>query len=155
MQTRLKQNVSRSRALVAGLALVASPAAAFGQGLTTVTGAGVPEDGMTPALWAEQSGIFRKYGLDVQIASQRSGAATTAAVVGGTDAVWGFCAFGTDATVAELARAVARDLHVHHHAVRVRRVDTIPTTSSGKTDYQVVQGWVELAEQASGPTTGM
>jgi NitT/TauT family transport system substrate-binding protein len=55
--------------------------------MTVIKAAGVPEDGMTPGLWAEQSGLFRKHGLDVQIFAQRSGAATTAAVVGGAYAM--------------------------------------------------------------------
>lgn len=75
--------LTRRRAIAAGLAFAAAPSATSAQGLTTIKGAGVPEDGMTPALWAEHAGIFRAHGLDVQITAQRSGAATTAAVVGG------------------------------------------------------------------------
>jgi NitT/TauT family transport system substrate-binding protein len=80
-------HVTRRRALTAGLAFLAAPAAVRAQGLTPIKAAGVPEDGVTPALWAEQAGIFRTYGLDVQITPQRSGSATTAGVVGGSYAM--------------------------------------------------------------------
>lgn len=65
-----------------------------------------------------------------------------AAVVGGEDAIWAFCAFGTDETVAALAVAVARDLKIHHGALRFRRVAAIPATASGKVDYGQLRQWV-------------
>jgi acyl-CoA synthetase (AMP-forming)/AMP-acid ligase II len=65
-----------------------------------------------------------------------------AAVVGGPDAIWGFCAFGTDESLGELAVALARTYRVHHSAVRLRRVEALPTTSAGKIDYRLVEGWV-------------
>ena len=76
--------IARRRALAAGLALAAAPLAAWAQTPTSIEVAGVPEDGMTPALWAQDSGIFRAHGLDVHFHAQRSGAATTAAVIGGS-----------------------------------------------------------------------
>lgn len=75
--------LTRRRALGAGAALVVAPRVARAADLVTLNVAGVPEDGITPALWAERSGIFRKYGLDVHFDAQRSGSATTAGVVGG------------------------------------------------------------------------
>jgi NitT/TauT family transport system substrate-binding protein len=78
---------TRRRALAAGAAFAAAPQVLWAQGLTTIKAAGVPEDGMTPALWAEHAGIFHAHGLDVQIAPQRSGSATTAGVVGGAYAM--------------------------------------------------------------------
>lgn len=45
--------------------------------------AGVPEDSITAALYADQSGLFAKNGLSVQITSQRSGSAIASGVVGG------------------------------------------------------------------------
>ncbi len=65
-----------------------------------------------------------------------------AAVVGRDDAIWGFCGFGTDRTVQELAQAMARDFKLQHGTFRLRRVEAIPTTSSGKTDYRQVEQWV-------------
>ena len=68
-----------------------------------------------------------------------------AAVVAGTDAIWAFCAFGTDDSVAELAEALARRFALHRSALRFRRVESIPTSISGKVDYQQVQQWVTEA----------
>jgi len=65
-----------------------------------------------------------------------------AAVVGGQDSIWGFCEFGTEESVAELAASLARDLRLHHTAIRLRRVDAIPTSASGKIDYRAVEAWV-------------
>ena len=51
--------------------------------------------------------------------------------------IWGFCAFGTDESVAALAQSLGpASYRLHHSAVRFRRVDAIPTTSSGKIDYR-------------------
>jgi acyl-coenzyme A synthetase/AMP-(fatty) acid ligase len=66
-----------------------------------------------------------------------------AGVVGGQDAIWGFCQFGTDESLATLARAMARDFKIHHSTVRFRRVETIPTTSAGKIDYQQIERWID------------
>jgi NitT/TauT family transport system substrate-binding protein len=72
------------RSLVTSLACAAAaPAAAFSQTLRTIKAAGVPEDSATPVLWAQQSGIFRRYGIDLQLEKQRSGAAIVAGVLGG------------------------------------------------------------------------
>ena len=65
-----------------------------------------------------------------------------AAVVGGDDVIWGFCGFGTDESVAGLARSLARRFALHHTTVRLRHVETIPTTAFGKIDYQQVQQWI-------------
>ena len=54
------------------------------QTLTPLVLAGVPEDSITPVLYGMQSGIFRKYGLDVKLEAERSGPAITSAVLGGT-----------------------------------------------------------------------
>jgi acyl-CoA synthetase (AMP-forming)/AMP-acid ligase II len=64
-----------------------------------------------------------------------------AAVVGGDDVIWGFCGFGTDESVAALARTLARRFGLHHTTVRLKHVETIPTTAFGKIDYQQVQRW--------------
>ncbi len=75
--------IGRRSAVAVAASLLAYPLVARAQGLVSIKAAGVPEDSITPALWAAQSGLFRKYGLDVQIDAQRSGSATTAGVVGG------------------------------------------------------------------------
>jgi acyl-CoA synthetase (AMP-forming)/AMP-acid ligase II len=66
-----------------------------------------------------------------------------AAVVGAPEAIWGFCAFGTQQELDDLGRRLAQRLRLHHSAFRFRRVEAIPTTGSGKVDYRVVQAWVE------------
>jgi long-chain acyl-CoA synthetase len=64
------------------------------------------------------------------------------AVVGREDAVWAFCAFGSDEEVAQIADTLARRFRLHHSALHLRRVDAIPTTVSGKIDYQQVRAWM-------------
>jgi NitT/TauT family transport system substrate-binding protein len=70
-------------ALAATGAAALAPRAARAQTLTPLALAGVPEDSITPVLYGVQSGLFRKYGLDVSIAPQRSGPAISSAVLGG------------------------------------------------------------------------
>ena len=65
-----------------------------------------------------------------------------AAVVGGTGALWAFCAFGNDVEIDRLRHAVAARLHLHHTGLQFRLVEEIPTTSSGKIDYKAVEAWV-------------
>jgi acyl-CoA synthetase (AMP-forming)/AMP-acid ligase II len=64
-----------------------------------------------------------------------------AAVVGGQDRIWAFCAFGSDDSVGALAESFARDYRLHRSALEFRHIDEIPTTSSGKTDYRQVDAW--------------
>jgi acyl-CoA synthetase (AMP-forming)/AMP-acid ligase II len=64
-----------------------------------------------------------------------------AAVVGGQDRIWAFCAFGSEASVGALAESYARDYRLHRSALEFRHIDEIPTTSSGKTDYRQVDAW--------------
>ncbi len=54
------------------------------EALTPLHIAGVPEDSITPAVWAVQTGIFRRHGLDVDLEAQHSGSAVTAGVAGGS-----------------------------------------------------------------------
>ena len=51
--------------------------------LMAVKAAGTPEETVTPALWAQQSGLFQHYGFSFEIQSQRSGAAIASGVAGG------------------------------------------------------------------------
>jgi NitT/TauT family transport system substrate-binding protein len=80
---RLPDRPSRRAALAVLGAALAAPLIAGAQTLTTVSMAGVPEDSITPVLYAQQSGIFRRYGLDVHVEVQRSGPAVAAGVAGG------------------------------------------------------------------------
>jgi NitT/TauT family transport system substrate-binding protein len=77
----------RRTALALGSAFIAAPAALAAQGLTAMPAGAVPEESVTPALWAESSGIFRRAGLDVNVESQGSGTAIAAGVAGGAYAV--------------------------------------------------------------------
>jgi acyl-coenzyme A synthetase/AMP-(fatty) acid ligase len=63
------------------------------------------------------------------------------AVVGGDDAIWAYCAFGTDESLEQLAVTIARRLRLHRSAVRLRRVEGLPTSSTGKIDYREVERW--------------
>jgi len=87
--------------------------------------------------------IAKVFGLrvnldEVELALRENG---PAAVVGGPDAIVAFCAFGTDKSLADLARALARRYRLHPSALQFRRVEAIPTTESGKIDYGQVQAW--------------
>jgi long-chain acyl-CoA synthetase len=65
------------------------------------------------------------------------------AVVGGQDVIWAFCAFGTDESVNDLAHRMAREFKLHHSTLSFKRVEAIPTTTSGKIDYQQVERWIK------------
>jgi ABC-type nitrate/sulfonate/bicarbonate transport system substrate-binding protein len=46
--------------------------------------AGVPEESITPALWAQREGGFQRHGLSIDVQSQSSGAIIAAGVAGGS-----------------------------------------------------------------------
>jgi NitT/TauT family transport system substrate-binding protein len=76
--------MKRGAALVLlGAAVIATRVRALAQGVVTLKAAGVPEESATPVLWAEQSGLFRRDGLTVDLDPQRSGTAIAAGVAGG------------------------------------------------------------------------
>jgi ABC-type nitrate/sulfonate/bicarbonate transport system substrate-binding protein len=77
-------HLTRRSALALGAAAAAAPLLARAQALTPLHIAGVPEDSITPAVWAVQTGIFRRHGLDVDLEAQHSGSAVTAGVAGGS-----------------------------------------------------------------------
>ncbi len=79
--------MNRRTALALGSAFVASSTSLGAQTLTTMTAGAVPEESVTPALWAQSSGMFRRAGLDVSVESQGSGTAIAAGVAGGSYAV--------------------------------------------------------------------
>jgi NitT/TauT family transport system substrate-binding protein len=66
-----------------GAAFAAARGRAEGQALVALKAAGVPEESATPVLWAEQSGLFQRNGLTVELDAQRSGTAIAAGVAGG------------------------------------------------------------------------
>jgi NitT/TauT family transport system substrate-binding protein len=75
---------SRARMLVATASFIAAPAIVRPQALDKVRIGGVPTDDMTPIYYAVRGGMYQKAGLDVEVVVTNSGAASTAAVVGGT-----------------------------------------------------------------------
>ena len=76
--------MNRRHVLAVAAAFAVRPARASSQQLTPLTIAGVPEESISPALWAAQTGGFRRAGLDVTIQSQSSGSAIAAGVAGGS-----------------------------------------------------------------------
>ena len=71
-------------ALLALLIVPLGSARAVAQSLVSFKVATPPTMGAQTALYAQQAGIFKKYGLDVEVIGMSSGQAATAAVVGGS-----------------------------------------------------------------------
>src|SRR5580704_13132548 len=82
--TRRSTSIRRGTFIAAAAALTFAPRFASAQGLTKVRLSGSPDHDIIGALWGVQSGIFSKYGLDVDVRSANSGAVVTAAVIGGS-----------------------------------------------------------------------
>jgi NitT/TauT family transport system substrate-binding protein len=80
-------NASRRAALAALTAFPAAPRIALAQEPAQINVAGPPIDDYKTVYYGIRSGIFRKYGLDVSAQNTQSGAAATAAVVGGSSQV--------------------------------------------------------------------
>jgi NitT/TauT family transport system substrate-binding protein len=59
------------------------PRRACAQSMPIRLGAGL-DDGLTPVLYAQQSGIFKRFGLDVSVVSSSNGAALAVALAGGS-----------------------------------------------------------------------
>jgi NitT/TauT family transport system substrate-binding protein len=78
--------ISRGRLLTGAAATAAAfaPRRARTQGTTQLRVAAVPNDDVSPFLYAQQSGLFRRAGLDVSIVQATAGAAIAAAVVSGS-----------------------------------------------------------------------
>lgn len=83
MQPNYQNGISRSLFVSALTAALAVPRAASAQALTHIGTTEVPNDDVTPLLYAQQSGLFAKAGLDVSFQANSSGAAIAAAVAGG------------------------------------------------------------------------
>ena len=74
--------MKRRTVLAAAAALPAVPRGARAAGVTLHVGSSL-EDTVRPLLWGINAGVFRKQGLEINVDGMGSGAATTAAVVGG------------------------------------------------------------------------
>jgi acyl-CoA synthetase (AMP-forming)/AMP-acid ligase II len=66
-----------------------------------------------------------------------------AAVIASEDVIWGWCAFGTPESVAELRVSLSRRLRIHRSALELRHVAEIPVSSSGKVDYREIERWIQ------------
>jgi acyl-CoA synthetase (AMP-forming)/AMP-acid ligase II len=88
--------------------------------------------------------IAKVFGLrvnldEVELMLRESG---PAAVIAGDEAIWGFCAFGSEASVMELRETLSHRLRIHRSALQLRHVSHIPVTASGKVDYREVERWM-------------
>jgi acyl-CoA synthetase (AMP-forming)/AMP-acid ligase II len=62
-----------------------------------------------------------------------------AAAVAGEDRVFIFCEFGSEQDLQNIRAELATKLRVNHSAFQFRRIDQLPTNSSGKIDYARLQ----------------
>jgi NitT/TauT family transport system substrate-binding protein len=85
---------SRAAFLTAAAAVAALPRRIEAQALTKIRLGGTAANDVIGALWAQRSGIFQKYGLDVAVINASSGAAISAAVLGGSFDVGKSSVFG-------------------------------------------------------------
>lgn len=74
----------RSFLSASAAALVVAPHIGLAQSSSKIRIAGSASGDIVVALWAQQSGIFARYGLDADIQRMNSGAAVVSAVVGGS-----------------------------------------------------------------------
>lgn len=74
----------RSTFIGAGAAAVLLPRPGTAQTLTPLRATSAIDDPATPFLWAMETGLFRKNGLDASLERATSGAASVSAVVGGS-----------------------------------------------------------------------
>ena len=75
--------ISRGAVLAGAAAALAVPSTVRAQQTQHLKLAGVPEDSITPALYAEDAGLFRRAGITVEIAPERSGSAIASGIAGG------------------------------------------------------------------------
>jgi NitT/TauT family transport system substrate-binding protein len=74
----------RALFLSSSAAFITAPGPARAQALTKINIATTASGDIIIALWAQQSGIFQKYGLDADVQRLNSGSAIVAAVLGGS-----------------------------------------------------------------------
>jgi NitT/TauT family transport system substrate-binding protein len=80
----MQEKMTRRSALALTAGALLAPSLARAATASAITVAGVPEDSITPVLWAQQSGIFKRNGLDVTVQPQNSGSAIASGVAGGS-----------------------------------------------------------------------
>jgi NitT/TauT family transport system substrate-binding protein len=74
----------KRRDVVIGLAAAAAAPSVAAADLAVVRVASAADDDVTPVLYAQSAGLFRKAGLEIRLTRMNSGAATAAAVAGGS-----------------------------------------------------------------------
>jgi NitT/TauT family transport system substrate-binding protein len=74
----------RQAFLAATAAFAAAPLLARAQGLVKIRVGATVQDDIVGVLWASQSGIYQKYGLDVDVIRSNNGVAISAAVLSGS-----------------------------------------------------------------------
>lgn len=67
-----------------------------------------------------------------------------AAAVADGDRIVAICAFGDEAALEQIRRDLARAYRIANSSIVLKRVDTLPTKSSGKLDYERVQRWIDV-----------
>ena len=89
--------------------------------------------------------IAKVYGLRVNLdeVEARLGSGGPAAVIADGDQILAFCAFGDDEALETLRLDMARQYRIANAALVLQRVGAIPTTTSGKVDYERVQAWID------------
>lgn len=101
MRLMLLKLIARLAVLVTVIAVCTMPTSS--QELANLVVAGSPGDDFKPVYYGVQSGLFRRYGLNVTIESNQSGAASVASVVGGTSQ---FAETSTPTVIQGFARGV-------------------------------------------------
>jgi NitT/TauT family transport system substrate-binding protein len=79
----VQRRLSRETFLALSAAFAGTAASVQGQGLTTLHVATSPDEDIVAALYAQQSGIFRRLGLNVIVTPAPSGSAVASAIIGG------------------------------------------------------------------------
>src|SRR3974377_89902 len=82
--TNMQHAVTRRTALAALSTAALFPNIARGQSVTNIVVGGLPEDSATSVLYGIQSGLFKKYGLNVEMQPHRNGPAVMSAGAGTT-----------------------------------------------------------------------
>jgi NitT/TauT family transport system substrate-binding protein len=85
MAHRFASETLSRRSIVAGVAaaLLVPSAVRAQASLPHLNLSGVPEDSVTPALYAASAGLFKHYGISANLVAERSGSAIASGVIGG------------------------------------------------------------------------
>jgi NitT/TauT family transport system substrate-binding protein len=126
------QNMLRRSAFLTSIAALTTvaPRAAVAQALAPLRATSAIDDAATPFMYALDSGLFRKNGLDASLERSTSGAAATSAVVGGSF---------------ELGKSSVVSLLSAH----LRGLPIVAVAPAG--DYDIANSTAQIAVRADGP----